>query len=682
MIGIAMLIVLMFICSRVGAYILRLIRLRSTSSLEQGVYSVGIGLLVLANSVLVLGVVGGLYAEVFWGIIVLLGVFALYDVRRVLPELHHARRALPNLAAYSGVEKLLLLGLGLFAFVYLLVALAPPAFGYGIHVYWPIAQQYVRSHEITFIPYWFAMRPQNMTLFYTAGLLLSEEFPLPLLNYGISLLTLLLLYTTAARWMSRKYALLAAVIWYTTPLIRNISTTISAEIGVAFFGLLAFCAFLQWWESQRAQWILLAGLCSGFGAGFKIIGVEIPVVLGLLIVCRGWRHGRAGVARLLHWQKARAGSPAWPPFKAIALAAVLFAGATIITGFAWYYLVYTWTGTPLCTTRKAAPFVQRYLALPTPAPQAPPTTDGSDSASQPREAAVQTKPPPQTPEAPTRQAQKNGMRAIIAKAGRLIVRRGPIQLAQAAWDMSMIQDVQGDVITPLYLVFIPLLLLFPVKNQRIYIFVVFTLLYCAIGVNLWGRYNRYIIAVFPVASVVVGYVVANLRQTHKNLARFSLLACGLMVCLYVPATIHSGINHFPYALGLADQEAYLERKFPGSYTVARYVNTHLPESSKTLMVGEYRTFLFQRESILGSFAGLFVSYQDFRNPDNLYQRLQLLDITHVILNKQSASDTGNVNSGYADKHGYVENFKNKYLQYVYHDSDVFLYQLKTMNPES
>ena len=49
----------------------------------------------------------------------------------------------------------------------------------------------------------------------------------------------------------------------------------------------------------------------------------------------------------------------------------------------------------------------------------------------------------------------------------------------------------------------------------------------------------------------------------------------------------------------------------------------------------------------------------------------MLGVTYVILNRQVSN-----NSGYEDKEHYIENFKQKYLELIYHDSDVYLYVIR------
>jgi hypothetical protein len=259
-----------------------------------------------------------------------------------------------------------------------------------------------------------------------------------------------------------------------------------------------------------------------------------------------------------------------------------------------------------------------------------------------------------------------------------LLRYGPIELARNFWRLSMIQDRQGDVISPLYLAFFPLMLFFPSGNRKIYLLILFSIVYFALGVNLWGKYNRYIIPIFPVLSVITVRILQNIQLEYKRLGGLCKIIGFSMCLLYFPAAIHGGINHFPPAFGIIAQSTYLDRHFPGSYDVAQYVNSKLPETASLLLIGEYGLFLFERDYFIGGRWGVFMQYQDFEDPDSAYTRLKSLGVTHVLLNKQSNSDSGGINSGYADTDKYIENFENKYLQDLYQNSNVFLYEIKKM----
>ncbi len=235
----------------------------------------------------------------------------------------------------------------------------------------------------------------------------------------------------------------------------------------------------------------------------------------------------------------------------------------------------------------------------------------------------------------------------------------------------MTKDHKQRIISPLYLAFIPLLLVFPLKKTHTYIIFVFGLAYCLLGVNLWGDYNRYIIPVFPILALSVAIVVQRLQSENRLIARVSQYACLLMICLYLPAIAHAGINHFPVALGVMDSDTYLQKHHAGTFQVAQYTNKRLPDTAKLLLLGEYKLFLFQRDSLVSGRFSLVMRYPHFRDPDLAYQRLQQLGVTHLILNQQESNNTG-----YADPDKFIETFQGKYLQLLYHDSDVFLYEMK------
>jgi hypothetical protein len=650
MIAIGLLVLILGIAFGTGRYILERLGNQMHSSLECFVYSVALGLIVLISAVMLLGFPGYLYSWGIWGVLLVLG---LLTYRRIL-ELGIQFWRYPwyqRFLSCSLFEKMLLIFLGIYACVYLLIALSPPSYGDGIHYLFPTAQTYIRHHRIEFIPYLFTTRPKNMVMLYVVGYLLSGEILAQLFNYILTLLTGVLIYSTAKQYAvdtshssrARKYALLAVTIFYTMPLTKMIAGNALSEPGVLLYGFLAFHAFLVWWETTQVKWLVLAGVFSGFCAGFKVIGIAIPLVLGLLVLFRGWQ------ARDFYHHRLQ-------PLTTVCLSLVIFTLAVILIGAPWYYVTYVWTGDPLYAGENVDQFFIHNLSQHshTASEKQSDTTTSHDGSSHQNES-----------------QGKSYLSMMYKRVSSLIFRFGPKKLAEYAWKMTMTRDHQAHIISPLYLAFIPLLLLFPSKNSKILLFVWFSLLYFVIGVNLWGDYNRYIIPIYPVLSIITARVIYNIQIEYKILGQMSKLLCILSFFAYFPTVVHAGINRVPVVLGLTDREVYLERSLPGSFTVIQHVNDHLPETSKVLLMGEYKLFLLEREYIVGGFLSLIMQYQHFEDPDIAYQRLKLLEVTHVILNQQKSN-----NSGYDDKEKYIENFKNKYLQPIYHDSDVYLYELK------
>ena len=353
------------------------------------------------------------------------------------------------------------------------------------------------------------------------------------------------------------------------------------------------------------------------------------------------------------------------------LALATFSASATLMALPWYYQIYAWTGSPLYSGENVDHVVSRYFPqLAEPQAARPPAAGGSEQAAISRQQAAGNSQP----------ATQNILRNYFQTAYASLARFSPQLVLFFIWHMSMGEDFQKTLISPLFLAFIPLLLLFRSDRRGVGVVVGYGLGYFLLGLNLWGDYNRYVIPCFPVLAIVVGKTVENIQQRHGRLGQFSKGVCLLMCGLYCPALFHEAIHHFPVAVGLRDRASYSSKLYPGSFRVAQYVNQQLPPTAKLLFIGEYNLHLFDREYLLGSGAAdpnsggdesLVLQYRHFQEPARAYQRLQRLGVTHVILNRRVSN-----NSGYNDNQQYIVNFRNAYLRLVYDDAEVYLYQLK------
>lgn len=653
-------VIIMMICSSVGFYLLRPIRVHAATlddlgQLEHFIYTTAVGILALISIVFLLGLVGFLYRGVLIGILVCLGIVTFQRTKVVCSQLYSSISRW-CWASYSLFEKILLLCFGMWAIAYLLTALSPPTYGDALPYLFPFAQTYIRHHQIFCIPQLFAMRPKNMTMLYVVGFLLHGELLAQMFNYWLTLLTGVSIYAIARRHVAREYALLGAAIFYTMPLAGIVSGNGSSEPGVALYGFLAFCAFISWWKTFQNRWIAISGLLSGACMGFKIIGTEIPLLIGMFVVLR------------VIWNTLfREASPEKGDlFNRMIVPIVVFGMTCGLTGLPWYYLTYQWTGTPLYSGENVEQLFKQYVT----------DVQGRSIETIPEEVLA-------TPGSPGSPPVKKNAAGFIAKlpfsrylqrAFDLLFRFGPKKLAQHAWQMSMHKGHQKHGISPLYLAFIPFLLVFRLtdKCRLLYVFAIFGVLYFTVGVNLWGDYTRYIIPLWPIFSVVVAGILQSIQTKYSKIGNWYKIICIAAILLYFPSVLHSSINHAPVALGFITRDTYLSRHFPGTFAVAQYVNRNLPKTAQLLFIGESRKFLFERDFVQVGSLGLLMQSHHFANPEIAYKRLKLLEITHIILHQQTQDN----NVGYRDTNGYVENFKAQYLEFIYQDGDVCLYSLK------
>ena len=445
MIALILLVLILLICYGSGAVLLRItgicdeLRLDSerNNTLEYTGYATAVGIIILAGILYLLGISGYLSPRYFVGILTVLGLLTFHPIRKLIIEsLLFLRRW--SLSSYSLFEKILLLILTVHALVYLLIVLSPPTYGDGVHYLFPTAQSYVRHHQIQFVPYLFAMRPKNMVLLYVVGFLLQGAILAQLFNYALMMLLNVAVYTTAKRYVPREYALLAVTIVYTMPVVGIVASNSSSEPGIALYGFLAVSALACWWEKRQISWLILAGGFSGFCAGFKVIGLEIPLMLIAVILLRG-------IGDVM-FPKQPSEQGRWALAKQFVLPLMIVLGAASITGLPWYYLTYRWTGTPLYSGEHVEQLFERYVRHSGKDGLVPISHDGGSSD-------AKTDKISQHDSNKEEPSQQHPLFRYAGRAFSQLFRFGPRQLSELAWRMSMNRDHQGHGISPLFLTF-------------------------------------------------------------------------------------------------------------------------------------------------------------------------------------------------------------------------------------
>ncbi len=173
-----------------------------------------------------------------------------------------------------------------------------------------------------------------------------------------------------------------------------------------------------------------------------------------------------------------------------------------------------------------------------------------------------------------------------------VMTRTPADALRLPYDLSFFNHGYGGLVGPLFLVFLPFLLLGPVRDRK------------------WLAWALLILACAP-------WLTASLRFVYIAfvvLAIFAVRACeagggktaravfGLLVVLNFTMGFAMMEKFYPaHALlgGAYSPEEYRERSFP-AYPLFVHINRHTPPESKILLVGEARNFYLKRPYQLSS----------------------------------------------------------------------------------
>lgn len=269
-----------------GALVVHGVGLRDRSQPEFYLFSVAIGLGVLAHLTLALGVLGLLYTATAWTLLAvgtLLGMLEAFRYRAVYQHMRTQAR-LPTTIPLFSVVLIFILGLNLL-YPLLFVTLLPPLNWDEVAYHLAIPKIYIDHHAVTyidFIPY--ANWPLESEMLFTLSLLLASEPLAHLVSWVALLLICGGLYQFGRRYLNGQVGLLAAVIFSSTPTAWSLSSVALVEMLLALYTFLAMFAFFNWLKhGDRSNWMLSA-VCGGLAASTKLNGALTPLFLGVLLL--------------------------------------------------------------------------------------------------------------------------------------------------------------------------------------------------------------------------------------------------------------------------------------------------------------------------------------------------------------------------------------------------------------
>ena len=297
----------------------------------RGALGITLGLGVLALLTMALGLLRLLYPATAISLLLSLSLLCGRQYARWLwPELRSAL-SLGNHGGFSSDRRFLALIVALLLICFiggLLWAVAPSTHFDALTYHLGVPAVYVREHAIVPVPEEYrSVWAHNMEMLYTLSLLVAGQ-PLPgLLHLSMSVISLVFVAFIGQRMGGRRAGYLAAVLFYSAPLVTFEAGAAYNGIAVTAFVLGSVYCFLRWWQTDEAQWLPLAGLLAGLAVGTKLNACLVLLPLGLLVF--GAVVARHGASR--H-------------------AAALFLGVgapALIAALPWLVRDWLWTGNPV-----------------------------------------------------------------------------------------------------------------------------------------------------------------------------------------------------------------------------------------------------------------------------------------------------------------------------------------------
>jgi hypothetical protein len=293
-------------------------------------WSAGIGLGVVANGVLALGLIGWLapWAIAIWlAVLVALSLPDAAVMVRLLPQLRNLPRPGRALQAYLAVMGMLTL----------LLALAPPLGWDGLFYHLTLPKLYLVQGRIapaTDVPHQYF--PGVMEMLYLGAMALEGDVAAKLLHLAYLPLSMGMVCLLARRHLGERHGWTALAVYASMPMVWLLGSWAYNDLALAFYQLGALYAFLNWRRGVKGRWLIVAGAFSGLALGLKYTAFVCPLALVAFVV---WDRLRARVTAAKAVREVTSYGLA-----VVAVAAPWYVRNAILTGNPVYPFAYTLLG--------------------------------------------------------------------------------------------------------------------------------------------------------------------------------------------------------------------------------------------------------------------------------------------------------------------------------------------------
>lgn len=510
-----------------GDHLLALLGIQPASDSERLVLGGGLGLGALAYSLLALGLVGLLGTPALIALAIVALVATLPSVRRYPAYWRKLRLRVNSQVFFERVAIAIVIAM---LIAVLLRGLAPVTDYDGLMYHLVVPRDYWRAGRIISYPGEpHGNFPLTVDLLYLPPVALGLESAAKLIHLGFGVLMGIGIYGFARHLLaSIRTGWLAVFVLATTPLLGTVAGYAYTDLGWALFEFLSVFALLRWREERTRRWLTLSGIFAGLGCGSKYLGLPVLGVLGLVVLLE---------RKLLTSQDSPIGAESWRRALGDGL---LFGFVALTVGSPWYVKNWLWLGNPFYPLWFGGTAWDSYKAA-----------------------------------------------SLMRLGTRYGTRKGLIGHLLLPWDLFFrptghFGSIPFGFPPPLSLL-LPLYLVVRRRRPVNLVLLIVVLRFAAWAVS--ARNARFLMDVFPLASVAVAYVLTELSRHHLLQLCLRMV---LLVLLTANLTWQSGLllheDPFRVILGLESQEQYLLDHNDPPYRAIRFIN-RLPSSSKVLFLG-------------------------------------------------------------------------------------------------
>jgi 4-amino-4-deoxy-L-arabinose transferase-like glycosyltransferase len=548
------------------------------SPLEELLLGLGLGLGALGLLTLALGLAGWLGRPLF------LALTALLTVVTALPTARFLHRAPP--VARPGLPVTLFLVVSVL--LSLSLALLPPTSWDGLFYHLTGPRLAIEAGSLSLpveVPHF--SFPALMEVLFTYAMLVRGEVAAVLLHALFGLMLAGLVFLMARRLFGLEQGWTAVLFLLAAPMVLTLSGWAYNDLALAFYAVSALYALLRWRpQSGDWRWLALSALLAGLAMSLKYTSFVAPLVL---------------VGLILWWQRGR------PRLALRSL--LLFGGLALLVAMPWYLRNILVTGNPVHPFLFGGQGWDEFRA-------AAYAEAGTGLAFNPETCTG--------PEGPYLVGQNPGNCRFdgLYLLGRLLTL--PVAMTLGLDDAS----ADGP-IGPLFLVFLPLLLLYALRTGVQRPAAVGPLLLFALAHYLfWAAGAAYSAGLFqsrlmlPALAALCPALAWLLHDSIRyDLPRFSLrgllrlvLAGVLLAGLAVQTANWLAAQPWAYLSGSESRPDYLRRTLGAHYAAMELVNERVPPEGRVKLLWEPRSYYCRvdcsPDSILDAFGHAQYLYRD------------------------------------------------------------------------
>jgi hypothetical protein len=264
--------------------------------LEEILFASGLGVGAISLALFLMGVMG------LWQATTLRWSFGLSTALSCLSLMWGKRRGKPGTSVqpaaaiasdFGSWEALAALMLACAVVMTLLCTSAPEIFYDSLVYHLSLPKLYLLNHRIIATPEnVFSGSPQSVQMLYGLLLSLGDESLTSMLHWSFGVLTGLALWCLSCRYSRPSTGIMAAMIFFLSPLTMYAAACSGADLASSFFCLLAFFAFLRSTEDSndsRRNWVVCTGVLIGLAMSTKY---NVFILGAVLILIHAWLRRR------------------------------------------------------------------------------------------------------------------------------------------------------------------------------------------------------------------------------------------------------------------------------------------------------------------------------------------------------------------------------------------------------